>query len=339
MATTQPTTDTSKNSSGKRFSIFRILFVALVVLGIAIAVTLLGGYYQWSVRSLPQIDGEIHLSGLKGEVSVRRDKWGVPYITASNEEDLMFAQGYVMAQDRLWQMDMFRRAASGRLSEILGAVQLEFDKRQRQYGFRRVVQRSLKTLPPNLIVMLNAYAEGVNTYINEHRDDLPLEFHILQYEPEPWKPADSLITGKLMSEMLSSSWEVDQFRGKVFPRLDEETRRYLYAEYTPDDQLLVGNGNNAAESQSSGTQQHQENRGPARKNLSPAGPPSPVATIRNLEKEMFAELGLDTEIAGSNNWVISGKKTTTGKPILANDPHLGHGIPSIWYQIELATKD
>src|SRR5260221_366562 len=142
MATSQPVADSSKKDEPKkgRFPIIKLFAALVMILVLTVTATLAGLYYQWSRRSLPQIDGEIRLNGLKSEVKVRRDKWGVPYITAANDEDLLFAEGYVMAQDRLWQMDMFRRAAGGRLSEILGADQLEFDKRQRTLGFRRVAE-------------------------------------------------------------------------------------------------------------------------------------------------------------------------------------------------------
>src|SRR5215472_1427677 len=139
MASTQTTGDVAKKAPRRRFTILKVLSAGVIFLVLAAAASAFAAYYFWSVKTLPQIDGEIHVSGLNDTVTVRRDKSGVPYIAASNQNDLLFAQGYVMAQDRLWQMDMYRRAANGRLSEILGSSQLDFDKRQREYGFRRAV--------------------------------------------------------------------------------------------------------------------------------------------------------------------------------------------------------
>ena len=323
-------TKAEKTDSAKRSSpIIKLIVIALLLLILAATATISGLYYQWSRRSLPQLDGEIPLTGLKQDVIVRRDKFGVPYITAQTDEDLMFAEGYVTAQDRLWQIDLIRRAAGGRMSEVLGSDQLEFDKRQRSFGFRRAAERTLRSMNPDDVVTLTSFARGVNAYIEEHRDNLPLEFHILQYEPEPWKPVDTLLVDGLMSEMLSTSWDRDAFRGQFADKLDAETKKYLYPEFTVNDQILVG---------SDGTPLPGEiQQAPARKTVSPAAPA--MADLFEIQRKTFAALGLDADLPGSNNWVISGKKTTTGKPILANDPHLGHAIPSIWYQIELESKE
>src|SRR6266480_5032710 len=149
------------------------------------------------------------LAGLHGRVTVRRDERGIPYIEATNDDDLYFAQGYVTASDRLWQMDVQRRAARGELAEIFGQAALDADTQHRTFGFAKVVDETAAHLPTDLSAVLNAYSKGVNAFIDSRTNqNLPPEFLILQYKPRPWTPADSLIVGKLMAEYLSTSWPI-----------------------------------------------------------------------------------------------------------------------------------
>ncbi|HEX5708350.1 MAG TPA: penicillin acylase family protein, partial [Pyrinomonadaceae bacterium] len=155
----------------------------------------------------------IKLDGLKANVTVRRDERGIPYIEAASAEDLYFAQGYVTASDRLWQMDLMRRNARGELSEIFGRPALEEDKRHRTYGFARVAEAMVEKSSPRARAALEAYTRGVNAYIDSlDQKSLPPEFQILGYRPRHWTPADSHVVGKTFSEALSTTWRLDVMR-------------------------------------------------------------------------------------------------------------------------------
>ena len=166
------------------------------------------------------MDGEIAVSGLFARVGVIRDPQGVPHIIAANAEDLFLAQGYVTAQDRLWQMDLSRRLAEGTVSEVMGAGFLERDKEQRIIGLRQVAERSWQALPARDRSYFEAYARGVNTYIEGHRNNLPMEFRVLRYTPKPWTGVDSLLCGILMSEGLNHGlYQTELTREKIIARL------------------------------------------------------------------------------------------------------------------------
>ena len=163
--------------------------------------------------SQAQTPNTLRVAGLKDKVTVQRDERGIAYIEANNDHDLYFAQGYVTASDRLWQMDVLRRTARGEMAEIFGKVVLEEDKRRRTYGFARLSEQAAANVSAEMRPLLEAYAAGVNAYIASLDDKaLPLEFRILQYKPRPWRPADSLSIGLIMHESLTSSWEVDVMR-------------------------------------------------------------------------------------------------------------------------------
>src|SRR6266404_9090509 len=213
---------------------FKKLLVLILTAGICVAAlnsSNSGAVAQQSTKSLS-------LSGLHGRVTVRRDERGIPYIEATNDDDLYFAQGYVTASDRLWQMDLYRRTVRGELSEIFGQAILGEDKRRRAFGFAQVLDENVAHLPPNLKRMLDAYANGVNAFIDSART-LPPEFAILQYKPQPWRPADSLAVGKLMGEYLSTTWQADILRASM-AALPKEKREALLLERTPLDVIVVG---------------------------------------------------------------------------------------------------
>ena len=284
-----------------------------------------------SLRTLDaqQPDQTVSLPGLRSRVTIRRDERGIPYIEATNDDDLYFAQGYVTAGDRLWQMDLYRRTVRGELSEIFGPTTLGEDKRRRAFGFARVLDENVAHLQPELKRVLESYAKGVNAFI-ESAKTLPPEFAILQYKPQPWRPADSLAVGKLMGEYLSTTWQADILRASM-AALPKEKRDALLMERTPLDVIVVGHD-----------RAPQKNAG-ARQPL-PAGP-SPSAEIlaqmneliesqrRSLERTGLTSLFDSTQ--ASNNWVVSGKRTTSGKPLLANDPHIPGAAPGVWYMTEL----
>ena len=176
------------------------VIVGIVLLAGAVTLAAVG---TWFVRRpWPKINGEITVSGLSAPVEVLRDEWGVPHIYAQNEHDLFFAQGYVHAQDRLWQMEFNRRIGSGTLSAILGESTLSIDRYMRTLGLRRAAERDLAAADEEIHTLLEAYADGVNAYIESHRDRLPLEFTILGAEPEPWTPVDTVNWAGVMSLQL-----------------------------------------------------------------------------------------------------------------------------------------
>jgi penicillin amidase len=274
----------------------------------------------------------VRLPGLKKAVKVRRDERGIAYVEAEDELDLYFAQGYVTASDRLWQMDLFRRSARGELSEIFGKAALEEDKRRRTYGFTHVAEATAAQADPRSRAVMEAYAAGVNAYIDTLDDkSLPLEFQLLGFRPRHWTPADSAAVGKNFAEALSSTWTLDINRA-LFANLPPDKAAALFPDASPQDVLVVGTDTTD------------------RKSATPSKPTSALPR-RDDSAELFAELshiqqteertrariGLHAEdLAASNNWVVSGKRTASGKPLLANDPHLPASAPSIWHMIHLS---
>ncbi|HYT50446.1 MAG TPA: penicillin acylase family protein, partial [Pyrinomonadaceae bacterium] len=291
---------------------------------------LLASLFVFQTPSAQRPTNTISIAGLRDSVTVRRDERGIPCIEANNDDDLYLAQGYITASDRMFQMDILRRNVRGELAEILGASALAEDKRHRTFGFARVVDEAATHLPPNLNQAMNAYAKGVNAYIDSLNDqNLPPEFRILQYKPRHWTAADSLAVGKLLAEYLSNSWQIDIMRASL-ASLPKEKRDALLPERSPPDVLVVGEDRGAKAQKT-----HQ---------FSSAVDPQLVAQLNELiliEQQSRARLGLpalNTEtFQASNNWVVSGKRTVTGKPLLANDPHIPAAAPGIWYQTELVT--
>src|SRR5271165_5990739 len=169
--------------------------------------------------ALPQLDGEIPVAGLSAPVTVRRDAHGVPYIEAANEDDLYVAQGYVTAQDRLWQMDGYRRNANGELAEVFGPSQVKHDRAQRVLGFRGAAERIYAGLSADDRRRLDDYARGVNLFLSQHQDSLPEEFRLLHYRPKPWRGVDSLSIGTMMIDMLDTHWDVKVMRERIRAKL------------------------------------------------------------------------------------------------------------------------
>ncbi|HVE55242.1 MAG TPA: penicillin acylase family protein [Pyrinomonadaceae bacterium] len=279
---------------------------------------------QTAAKNLP-------VAGLKGNVTVRRDARAIPYIEATNDADLYFAQGYITASDRLWQMDILRRVSRGELAELFGKQVLDEDQRWRRYGFSRIAEESMTTLNPQLKKALEDYARGVNAYIATlDKDSLPPEFKILQYQPTPWKPTDTICIGKILADGLSSTWRDDLIRASLM-KLDKEKIRDLTNNITPFDLILYGNDLNQGSTLGF---QNQKQVQVTDADLQFA---EKEAAVR---KSSLEKVGLYAEdLAASNNWVISGKRTADGKAILANDPHLQPAAPGIWYLTHLSTPD
>lgn len=270
----------------------------------------------------------LSLPGLKSKVTVRRDNRGIPYIEAQTEADLFFAQGYVMASDRLWQMDLYRRVAGGETAEIFGAATFEEDKRWRKFGFKKIVADSLQFVAPEVRRALDDYARGVNAYIASLDDkSFPVEFQILQYRPRPWQPTDSMLIGKILSDALSSSWRQDIVKAMI--PADRKTE--LFDPRSNYDVILFGKdapARAAAKTVSSASSFAHKNDEKILNSL---------ANAETIRKNSLERIGFYAEnLAASNNWVISGKKTADGKPLLANDPHLQAAQPPIWYLVNLS---
>ena len=257
-------------------------------------------YWRWSRLALPQVDGEARLPGLSAPVTVRRDGLGVPHLQASSLPDLMRAQGYVTAQDRMWQMDLLRRRAEGQLAEAFGSAALVADRDVRTLGLGDAARRALPQVPSDLRVLIDAYADGVNAWLSTHGDSLPLEFRLLRYAPRPWEAADSLAVGKLLALDLAQGWEDEALRARVYDRLPADVQAMLFPKLFAQDHILVGQD----------------------------------AAVAAGGGEVLTETA-----RGSNNWVISGAHTATGRPLLANDPHLALGVPSIWSAVHLTSPE
>ena len=273
------------------------------------------------------------LEGLRDRVTIRRDERGIPYVEAKNDEDLAFAQGYVTASDRLWQMDLFRRTERGELAEVLTAgpnnIALEQDKQHRTLGFARVAEAEVAQASPQSRAMLEAYARGVNAYINTlDAKSLPPEFQILQYRPKPWTSADSLLVIKLFFEALSSTYRLDLMR-EALGAVPEEKRAGLLPVHSPLDVLVVGK--DVKKPKTTNKQLPIPGQFWTNESLNALAHDQAVSDHALGRVGMFAE-----GLAASNNWVVSGKRTTTGKPLLANDPHLMPSAPPIWHMVHLS---
>lgn len=290
-------------SSKKKRSKKKILLITLgvlLLLGI-ISYFFASGYIN---KSLAQVEGTIELPMLEQEVVVITDENGVPHIKAENDHDLYMAQGYVQAQSRMFQMEMSRRQASGTLSEVVGEVAINKDKYFRTLGLRRAAERSYDIYTDEGKQVLEWFAEGINAYISEAKSEgsLPVEFTLMGSEPAPWTPIDSLTIGKYMAFDLGGHWEQQAFNYYLLNNFDEEKAYELFPAYP-------------------------ENR-------------STIISEEEIDiASSFEHAVIPPTFNGSNNWVVSGEKTETGMPLLADDPHLGLATPSIWYQMHLETDD
>ncbi len=273
----------------------------------------------------------VQIKGLKERVTITRDERGIPYIEAKNDEDLYFAQGYATAADRLWQMDLHRRTARGELAEVLGAgpnnLVVDQDKLHRTYGFAQTAEAEAAQATPKTLALLEAYARGVNAYVASlDPKSMPSEFQILQYSFRPWTPADTFVIGKLFAEALSDTWRLDVMR-QALSSLPAEKREALMPERSPIDVLVVGKDAQARPTSAK------------IQRLDRVSPEALTALAKNQAVAVSAleRIGLYAdELAASNNWVVSGQRTVTGKPLLANDPHLRPTAPSIWHLVHLS---
>jgi penicillin G amidase len=298
----------------------RRILVGLLVLAAAIAVF---GFFLVR-RSFPQVDGEISVAGLTVDVEIVRDADGVPHIYASTEHDLFFAQGYVHAQDRFWQMDFWRHIGAGRLSEMFGDSQVDTDLFLRSLDFTGIAEQELEMLDSSQRAILDAYADGVNAYIESHSpSQISLEYSILPlqasgYEIQPWTPVNTLTWAKVMSWDLSWNMLQEIDRAVLSEALPVDRVEQLYPDYPEDHPVIVATGQTAVVD--------------APRPILPEGAMTALDTSAARVRGAWEVTGGSLGGIGSNNWVIGGTHTESGLPVLANDPHLSIQMPSIWYQ-------
>jgi len=311
--------------------IFRsLLAVLLLIVGGALVL----GW--WVVqRPLAQLDGSVAIGGLKDGVIVDRDSWGQPWIRAKSLQDAVTAQGYVMAQDRLWQMDLLRRAASGDLSEIFGELGLTYDRENRTLGMRQAAERAAADSSPEIRGLLEAYARGVNENIAERGGKLPIEFVALGYKPRAWTPADTYLISLYMYKTLTSTWKEKLNRQWITEKVGEERARDLFVSDSPLDHFIWTGGTSLPSGVSrvgllSSTRVSNQQRG------NDADEPPFVSLAWDAAQNFLAQFEEESsEIIGSNNFVVSGAHTASGKPMLANDTHLQLSTPALWYIVHL----
>ncbi len=294
-------------------------------------------FYHAAISSLPQLDGTVAVAGLSAKVTVVRDAQGVPHITAASLEDLFFAQGYVTAQDRLWQMDMARRYAAGEMAELLGESMLDHDREQRILQIRHASQAAAKVLPARERAFLEAHARGVNALMESQRDRLPIEFLVLRYQPRPWTVEDSVLVGANMSKMLNYYQVVTEIgREKILAKIGPELTADLYPDSSPRDRPP---GSLPPAPRTSARRQPTQPPGQSSPASMRATPPPELEKYAAYPHTLTAAVEEQELVPGSNNWVVSGAHTVTGKPLLSNDMHLPHQIPNIWYEAHLTAGD
>jgi penicillin amidase len=313
----------------------RVILRAAAVLGLIVVVVAAGGYHYLR-RSLPQTAGTITVAGLSAPIDIVRDADAIPHIFAATKIDGLFGLGYVHAQDRLWQMEFQRRIGHGRLSEILGAATLPQDRFLRTVGFGRAAREAWVSTPDWAQQQVNAYVAGVNAFIATHHGaGLPPEFTLLRFEPEPWTAEDVVVWVKMMAWDLSGNYSFELLRRDLIAAVGAERMAQLMPPYAADGLSILPRS---------------EGSGPASTRTDTAR--ASVGTGPNLTSAFLASLsagdpavrdfllgGATTEGLGSNNWVADGTMTASGKPLLANDPHLGTRLPSTWYLAHVSAGD
>ena len=292
------------------FRLKAVLGVAgtLIVLALSLSVFL----YYLITKSYPTTSGTESVEGIKSEVQVYRDNYGVPHIYASSEYDAYYAVGYIHAQDRLWQMELMRRAGEGRLSEVLGEPALKIDKMFRTLGLWNQVRRIVPTVDEKTRLALEAYAEGVSHYIASHKGKYPIEFDVLNFEPEPWTIDHSLLISRLMAWELNYSRWVDIVLGQLVERLGTAKASEIFPTWPEGAPLIIPDELKGKKSTAMADQ---------------------LLEAEQAFRHLLGNTGMES---GSNAWVVSGAKSVTGKPILANDPHLLFSAPGRWYELHVA---
>jgi penicillin amidase len=339
------------------------------------------GLYWMARRPLPQLDGGVAVTGISSKVRVVRDEHGVPTIEAATLDDLFFAQGYVTAQDRLWQMDMMRRAAAGELSEVIGDATVKMDREERILGLRLAAEAAEKSISARDRAYFEAYARGVNAFLDSHRDRLSLEFRLMKYTPRPWTVTDSMLVGARMVQDLNHYSNPPALaREKILAKLGPELTADLYVNSSwrdrpPTDRRRMEDEPAASSGDEDDDDDEEEVAPQGGSRLISELPPASVGVMRasgvvppGLEssrslfpalkrwakldrpsgagfaggshrpidlKEEFGREESESFRAGSNDWVVSGQHTVSGKPLLSNDMHLDHQMPNLWFAAHL----
>ena len=339
MSSTASLPDTSGSEVRQRNPALRILYYAVCTLLVAL-IAAVWWLYGIARSPLPQLDGSVTVPGISSKIRVVRDEQGVPTIEAATLEDLFFAQGYVTAQDRLWQMDMMRRAAAGELSEVIGADTVQMDRQERILGLRLAAEASEKNISARDRAYFDAYARGINAFIDSHRDRLSLEFRLLKYTPRPWTVTDSLLVGALLVQDLNHYRNPPTLtREKILAKLGPELTADLYVNSSwrdrPPTEVRHIEGEPAAHSSNEDDDDEEE--------VDPSGGTGRITSARptGSGSALFqARVGTlpeetDSFRPGSNDWVVSSQHTVSGKPLLSNDMHLDHQMPNLWFAAHL----
>jgi len=315
---TQVSIPTSRRSPLLRIILWLLIGILVILVG-AVAYA-----YFVAHSALPQLDGRVQMQGISAPVTVTRNAQGVPAIEAANLDDLFFAQGYITAQDRLWQMDVMRRFASGELSEILGEKTLKVDREQRILCLRAAAKKAVGAAAPRDRAFFEDYARGVNAYIASSRDHLPIEFRILGYAPKPWQVEDSIVIANQMVKDLNYHYFYDALaHEKILAKLGPELTADLYVNRSWHDRPPTVMRDDLAEPQAKADSDDDDD------DDDDDGPDNSVT--QGSAPNALGELPVN----GSNDWVVSGPHTVTGKPLLSNDMHLGHQMPNLWYEAHL----
>ncbi|MCK5124713.1 MAG: penicillin acylase family protein [candidate division Zixibacteria bacterium] len=276
---------------------------------VAVIISFIAGTYYYLTQTLPDYNSDISSATITDSIEIIRDSYGMPHIYAKSDSDMSFAFGFCSAQDRLFQMDMVRRAIRGQLAEVIGKDVVEVDKMYRTITSVKPIEQIYSELPDSLQALMVAYANGVNHYLETHEENLPIEFAILGYEPEPWQPSDCMATLYYMAWALNFSFDSELTYAAMIDRVGDAMASEIFIDYPTGKPVILPEEYSLS-------------------NLSHT-----IETIR------LARLITGTPIrGGSNNWVVSGKKSSTGKPLLANDMHLGMIAPAIWYEVHLITS-
>jgi penicillin amidase len=317
-----------------------LLWSAFLILLVAFVAACVGVFWLRSAAkaALPVLDGDLHVAGLSAPVNVRRDAHGVPHIDAATQDDLFVAQGYVTAQDRLWQMDAYRRNAEGTLAEILGSSLVEHDKAQRVMQFNATAQRIYSTMPAADRARIDEYTRGVNLFIaqSEQAGTLPPEMKLLHYTPAQWNGVDSVAVGLMIVQMLDTHWHDKLGRELIATDLkNSEMEADLYPVVSwrdhPPTGILVDLSKPHPELSTPSSDDDDDEP-------STASAVQPAQTPATMPSALLALMGLPTCdgcVPGSNNWVIAGNHTASGKPMLSNDMHLSLMVPNIWFMADL----
>ncbi len=266
----------------------------------------------WSISRfrLPQAEGTFPVEGLDGHVEILRDTWGIPHIYARSTRDVLFGQGFVHAQERLWQMDFTRRVVAGRLSEVLGKAGLPADHAMRMLSLRRAAEQEAVLFAGEEKILMDSYCRGINTWITHaiRRHKLPLEFMLLRYEPEPWQMVDVISWVKLMCWTLAANWQSEFYRGELIRQFGPEVVSQLEIDIPSAWAAILDMGEGIS-----------------------------TGKVREALHRVTGAVAGDG--VGSNNWVIHGSRTASGKPLLANDMHLEMTTPSVWFENHLSGGD